>query len=566
MSMESVDMTGPSGLQSISRRRAHLVLAVLLVVTGMTVATAMLRTSTTFDEIVFVGGGVRGFAYGDWDVVPDHPPLMQYIYALPVWLSGPSLPDESEVHGDLRNSTMFRYIYARAFYWVAGNDPERVTRLSRAPAVLFTLALVFVTFLYTRRRWGDAVALLAATIVAFMPDVLAHGGVAYSDVPSALAILGGIWATDEAIRRTCYRRALLAGGIAGLAVCVKINAGMLLPVAIGIVLMEALARRQAHRADPAAVAFDGAAWGRRIAVMAVLATLAAYLVLVVVHRGDFTLAQFRWGLGFRYWHMSTGHGVPAYLLGKTSVDGWWYFFPVAFLYKTSAGFHVLAAIAVAALASQLRRAPERVLRSGLRGPVLGIVFFGAALLNSSLNIGFRYALPLLPLLGIVTAVGCACAWNTGARLLRPVMAVALVWAIVFPLTYYPHFLGFISEYGPSRDRNHEILLDSSLDWGQGLIELRDFMHRNDIPVVYLSYFGSALPEGYGIRYVPLQSTITLPSQPPTDVEPEWYAVSATNLHGMYLQGDPFAMLRAVKPDAVLAHSIYMYRIPSEEVQ
>ena len=78
----------------------------------------------------------------------------------------------------------------------------------------------------------------------------------------------------------------------------------------------------------------------------------------------------------------------------------------------------------------------------------------------------------------------------------------MAWVILAPLSYYPNFLSYISEYGPGRDRGSEILVDSSLDWGQGLLQLREYMREQGIERVYLSYFGSARPDGYGIDYVP----------------------------------------------------------------
>ena len=61
--------------------------------------------------------------------------------------------------------------------------------IENAVAVIMALGLILVTFLFTRRHWGDPAALLAAALVAFLPDVLGHGGVAYSDLPVTLAEL-----------------------------------------------------------------------------------------------------------------------------------------------------------------------------------------------------------------------------------------------------------------------------------------------------------------------------------------------------------------------------------------
>ena len=104
-------------------------------------------------------------------------------------------------------------------------------------------------------------------------------------------------------------------------------------------------------------------------------------------------------------------------------------------------------------------------------------------------------------------------------------------------------------------------MDSNLDWGQGLLELRAFMEEEGVQSVWLSYFGSAPPEAYGIEYVALPSFFRLPMvrTPGAEESPRFTVVSATNLHGTYLQGrDPFAALRDRVPYRVLGHSLFVF--------
>jgi len=271
------------------------------------------------------------------------------------------------------------------------------------------------------------------------------------------------------------------------------------------------------------------------------------------------LTEYRYAVGFAINHV-TASGVSAFLLGSTSVTGWWYFFPVAFLFKTSAGLHILLGISALGLTSAIRARPASLLSSRLRAPAVGILVFGALLLRSDLNIGFRYALPLLPLLCIIMAVGVARAWPQAHRLVRAATVGAVILAGAHVASYYPWFLSYISEYGPGREENYTVLVDSSLDWGQGLLDLRTFMRREGIESVYLSYFGSALPGGYGISFVPLASFFSIAAAESPTQEPQWLAISATNLNGTYFDGDPFAAFRNARPDHVVGGSIHLFRI------
>lgn len=539
-------------MSRLAQLRPAWILAAIVVVSTSATILAMRRTSTTFDELVLISAGARGLETGKFELAPDHPPMMQYVYGLPVYLSQPNYPsDEGFDTGQIG----YRYHQARTFFWDSGNDPERLAFLGRLPAAIIALLLVLATYGFTRRAVGTNAALLAATLVAFLPDVLAHGGVSYNDVPLTLTYLLAVWALDRVIRTPDWRSALLAGAAVGLAFGVKISA-----IALGPVTLVLLALEGAHRR------FDRR-WLGGIAIAAAVALAASYLTLVVVYRGDFGLEQFRYAIDKTFRHVTRGHGASGFLLGNSNPDGFWYFFPVAFLFKTSAALHILGVIALVALLRAEFPDWRDLLAHRLRVPVVAATVFLAILLTSSLNIGFRYAMPILPHICILIAAGVAAMWRMGSSGVRKVIGVLIAWAVIAPLTYYPNFLSYISEYGPGRGRGSEVLVDSSLDWGQGLLQLREYMRENDIERVYLSYFGSARPDGYGIDYEPLYGpTLSffplLPSRlsGPDAPEPTHVVISATNLQGVYFNGDPFARFREFEPDAVVANIMYVYRI------
>jgi len=529
-------------------RYPRLLLCLILLVSGGAIVLAMRRTSTTFDEIVMIAGGARGYHTGAWNIVREHPPVTQYVYGLLPYLAGAQYPDEAGMTEATQRRIGYRYHYAELFFWTGVNDPERMAFLGRLPAALCALLLAAIAFAFTRRHYGAGAGLLAATLVAFLPDVLAHGGVAYNDVPVALGYFFALWRIDEVVRRPSTARAVGAGLAVGIALGIKHSAIALAPAAVLLLVAETALRRTDQE------------WRKRLALAAGAALAAAYLTLVLIYRGDFTLAEYRYGLGYVFTQV-TQRPAPGYLLGRISTEGFWYYFPVAFLFKTSAGFHVLLGMALLYFGSRFRSV-RQVLRSPLRVPAVGALVFGTLLMRSQLNIGFRYALPLLPLVAVITAVGVARVWQADWKRARPAIALATAWLVVQPLSYFPDFLVYVSEYGPGRDRNYEVFADSSLDWGQALLLLRDFMRDHAIPRVYLSYFGSAWPSGYGIAYLPLISFFELPpnARRPQEPQPRYVVISATNLTGTYFRGDPFRHFREQQPAYVLGHSLYVYDV------
>ena len=127
------------------------------------------------------------------------------------------------------------------------------------------------------------------------------------------------------------------------------------------------------------------------------------------------------------------------------------------------------------------------------------------MLQSDLNAGFRYALPMMPLLAVLAAAGVARVWRRFRRSVRGLLVGLVALQAFSVLSVYPHFLAYSSVWVGGRDRAYQALVDSNLDWGQGLHELRAFMEDEGVSSVRLSYFGSAVPEAYGIEYVALPS-------------------------------------------------------------
>jgi len=515
--------------------------ALLVTVFVLLAGSAMLRTSPTFDEIVFPAVGARGLHNGDFSMVNDHPRLPQYVLGLPLYLSGVHYPPEE----GYRWNWWTRYQYSEYLYWAAGNSAEAVTVSARLVGLAFGAFTVLATFLLARRHMPAGAALTAATIVAFMPDILGHSGVAYNDVPLAFGVLVSVYALDALVREPSARRAALAAVAFALTICMKYSGLILLPILAVLIALEALARWR-----------DGA-WRSALLKAAGVFALVTYLVIVALYVGDWRLAEYMAGLG-ELSNSAITTGRTAFLLGERRTGGWWYFFPVAFALKTPLGLHALAAVAaVAAMAASRNGAWRAWASHPARAPAAGVVLLLVATMASRMNIGMRHALPLLPLACILVAQGVAWAWQRGARVLRALIGVCVVALVASTLRAYPYFLSYLSEYAIGRPL-HETLVDSNTDWGQGLVGLREFMREKGIDRVSLGYFGTALPQGYGIKYHPLPSYFQLPGDALPGPLPRYAVVSATLLAGSYLAEDPYARLRKEKPVAVVGGSLYVF--------
>jgi hypothetical protein len=98
------------------------------------------------------------------------------------------------------------------------------------------------------------------------------------------------------------------------------------------------------------------------------------------------------------------------------------------------------------------------------------------------------------------------------------------------------------------------------------------MADNDVDQLKLSWFGTADPDYYGIKYDPLPGLTyhfdlwwDLPFDP-ADPEPGIYAISASNLWEIPLADKKvFPWFRARQPDDRIGYSIFIYFVDDDDV-
>jgi hypothetical protein len=163
------------------------------------------------------------------------------------------------------------------------------------------------------------------------------------------------------------------------------------------------------------------------------------------------------------------------------------------------------------------------------------MIFTAFSVYTQVNIGLRYVLPAFPLL-MVLAGSTSLLWKK-RKVLRGILAISLMlWYAGESLSIYPHYLSYFNQIAGGPKNGYRFLVDSNLDWGQGLKGLKKYMDENGISKIKLSYFGTADPEQYGISYQALPSFPPLRPEfvPKSFSKGDLVAVSATNLFPLYV--------------------------------
>jgi dolichyl-phosphate-mannose-protein mannosyltransferase len=430
------------------------ILIVILVAFSLQALLAVPKLSATNDEAVHLAAGFSYWKTRDFRLNPEHPPLAKLVAALPLLLFGPKFSATGE---NWKRAAEFQF----GFDFLYHNDADRLLFWSRTMMILLAAVGLIVTFLWARDMFGIPEGLFAAAMYAFSPNLLAHGMLVTTDVPLAVFSVLALYLFWK-------RKDLFAGLALGAAMASKFS-GVFLPLLIVIIC----------------IARDGRAAIKRLLIMgsaSLLVIEAAYLF------SQWPTIYFRDGLIV---NVKVVAGYPWYLFGEMKPGGWWYYFLVAFAVKATIPTILLAGASLIDLKKGLRdRWGEIILISG-------IVFYFVINTVGAMQIGFRYMVPVLPLLFVWTSriVKSLAISRTGIA----IVTVLLVWQTWSAVHAFPNYIPYFNEFAGGAAQGPLILDDSNVDWGQGVKQASVYVldhHLTNVNMYTFSPFDN--PPYYGL--------------------------------------------------------------------
>jgi Dolichyl-phosphate-mannose-protein mannosyltransferase len=510
----------------------------------------------TYDEAMHIAAGYSYLAKRDFRINPENPPLNKTLLALPLFL-GYSLPFNPQPQ-HWRDGADF--LIGQDFLYRSTIPADQLLALSRLSNLFLGSSLVALVGWWSYRLWGGRAAVLGMGIGCFEPNLIAHSSLATADMAVTLFIFLAVYFLWEYLNSPTWWLLAATGIATGLALISKFLAILLIPMIGLIITICLLITREdctllslKHRPKLSTKIFQASA---------------AFFLIVLIALWMIPIPYFfqgwrPWLFGLQRLLTLARGGQPAFIFGEYSYQGWWSYYMLAFLIKTPVGSLVLitASLVFYRAGSPLRNREALFL-------LLPVALILIATTQANVNIGLRHILPVYPFLFVLASRLATVRFQ--CRGLAPVLVGApLVLTAICSLRIAPHHLAYFNEFVGGPDQGYRYLSDSNLDWGQDLKGLKSYMDKEQLAVIYLSYFGTAPPSYYGIRYQYVPGTWPLEWPPPAERVPaeaprKTLAISVYNLQDVSTAYDPlFRWLWVRQPIAKIGYSIFIYDLTED---
>ncbi len=509
---------------------------------------AMRTKSPTADE--FSHHIANGYSYlktGDFRMNPASPPLPRMLSAMPLlWMNAKtSWEDFSWKTGNSQE-------FARKFFYVWNDQADDFIFWARVPNVLLSVIFGLVLFFWSRSLFGNTAALGSVMLYGFCPDILAHSGLATADLPVAFFFFLTLVSFYFYLRKPGNALLVATGLFAGLTFLSKFSAVLLLPVLLLVVIFSG----KLKSVSPAKVllflfiCFFTVWAGYFFELKPLLKNTPDPDKKIAVYQkiGGERLVRFAEKTPVPFSTFSSAvvsmaytraRGTHAYLMGKWSDKGWWYYYFVAFVVKNTIPFLILGVLGIG-VSTKLRW--DRLTQSILLIP---IAFFFIVTFPDKAQAGIRYFLPVYPFFIMLGGLAFAYLWDQKHKAIKGLALLLISWHVAEALWIFPHYLSYFNQLAGGPGNGYRWLRDSNVDWGQDLKNLAAEARKARYSEVVLFYPWPASPEYYKIPYR------TFTSEEFKRPKKAVYAISVHFLDGV-------AWTREFTPSKKIGYSIFIY--------
>jgi len=538
------------------------------------------RESQTWDEANHIFTGYRTWTDGDFGLNPEHPPLVKLLATTPLlWsqLKNPPLEERFFKEDAFLRGKEFLY----------QNDPDKILARTRTAAAILTLLTAVIVFLGTREMFGTGAAFIALTLLAFDPNLLAHGALVTTDVGLACFMFLSVYMFYRFVKAPSALRLVVAGAATGLALAVKHTGLLVVPILFLLAASEIIFYKFAiHRENVVRHALKLLGGVALIGLIGWVVLWSFYGFRYPARPNNLQmnppLAEYARGLKpHEAWPVSmmarlrvlpesylyglvdvrlTADYYTSYLLGKIYAHGVWYYFPVAFLIKSTLAVLVLTALTlVVAVTRRLNHGREVIFL------IVPVIFYFIIAFTVGMNIGVRHILNVYVFLYVLIGGATAALIRSNRKWVYAIGVLLLAHAVSSVMAF-PNYIPYSNELWGGPHQTYRYLTDSNSDWAQQLKSVKKYLDDRGVKDCWFLYFaeGVAEPTYYGIPCKPLPTVSTLWLNDRIDVPVSIdgpILISASNLSGFEFGPgalDPYGQFKSVTPTAVIDSSVFVF--------
>lgn len=569
------------------------------------------RRSMMVDDTMHIPSGYSYLKTHDFRLNEEHPPFIKVLSAIGLEHVQPELPLDSdgwskaEEPGDPDDGTN---TFCGDFFHRNADKFEQIIYWGRLPVVLVPVLLAVVVWAFARILFGDLAAILSVFFLLSEPNIIANSTFVQDDVAAALALLCWVFALRAYFLKPVFGHAVLLALAIAFGLLVKHSLVVLVPIAIVLLVAHGLWRRFKYKEHLC-----------RYFGFALIILGCAYIVFLAGYAFDASFIDDDEAVFISEWFNVTGgwsdsfqnflvhltivlpkyylwgmdmvvndvrNGRPAFLFGQVSQTGWWYYFPVAFVLKTTIPFLL---VTVAGIGWTIW---ETVRRRWLHGLYLVVPSLGYLALSmaSHLNIGVRHIMPVFPLFAVMGAGAVAAFLSIvrfkrwlSSKLLVAVLVAAMVLTVIMT---FPDYTTYFSPLAGGSANGWRLLSDSNVETGQDVNSLAAYLKERGETQVEGLFVGSGYIEYYGVDNCEIpcdddqeseqksndqsaedndnsNEDQDQPEVPDRQEQPANYmAIGAWYLEEIDLTPEQKAVIdryRSTQPEAVIGNAIFVFR-------
>jgi hypothetical protein len=493
---------------------------IVAIIFATTAITSVSDKSASTDEKYHLTRGIMLIETGDMRLNQHHPYLFNAILALPTLfdtdLVTPSLDQEKWIKADKDG-------LSSQLVKINGGTEEFSQNVLAGPRILMiTISTVFLVLFYylLKSRFGGFIATVSLLLLATSPTYFAHSRLVTTDIPAAITIfLSSLALYDyfKAEKNERFKKLSIFIFAYFIALLSKYSAVTIVAVYAPLIIIDEFTRKE----DWKGFAIELIKKGSLIIFSLLFLLTAAYKFQFATIQDmqygnetkilyayndinrirDFGLVKIADGLEFVYEkarlpfpqfvhgfyenvinHNLFGH--KSFFLGEREIYGWRTYFPVSYMLKENLFTVAVSAFSLVIGAWSLIKntIKQKKWTKQLSLSTLALLLTPSLLLflsiNSSLNLGIRYLLPIYPFIFLGIAIIFSLIYNKWKKAVTILFVIGAFLNIISIGTNYPDYISYFNESVAPENR-HLYLRDSSFDWHQNDVQIRNIVEENE---------------------------------------------------------------------------------------